>query len=119
MDHCTWYAFKGRARLAEDAGVSKSAITRLLNGQSDPSYALVTSVRKALELRLGRTLDPRELISYDGSFPTPICRLVGCKGCLPNSAYDHEGKRRPEFRNVRPGEWMGGTPPAGYTKEDA
>src|SRR5437660_736820 len=97
MSHTTRYAFKGQARLAADSGVSKSAISRLISGQSLPSYASVWAITRALEKQIGKPLDPRELISLDGTYPTPsVCTLVGCRGCLPNEAYDDEGNRKPE-----------------------
>ncbi len=88
MAHTTQYAFKGETRLATDAGVSKSAACRLLNGRSSPSFALVLAITKVLEKNLGRGLDPRDLISVDGHYPTAsACELAGCKGCLPAEAY--------------------------------
>ena len=111
MAHTNRYAFKGESRLAMDAGVSKSAVCRLLNGQSSPSFALVSSLTRALEPHLhrgleGRRLDPHELISLDGTYPTAsACQLAGCKGCLPAEAYDEQNRLRPEFQNMKPGQW--------------
>jgi transcriptional regulator with XRE-family HTH domain len=106
MAHTTRYAFKGESRLAADSGVSKSAVCRLINGQSSPSFALVCALTKALEKHLGKSLDPRELVSFDGSYPTPsVCELVGCKGCLPQEAYDEHDVLRDEFRGIKPGQW--------------
>lgn len=106
MAHTTRYAFKGDSRLALDAGVSKSAVSRLLNGQSSPSFALVSTLTKALSKRLGRILDPHEMISLDGTYPTPlVCHLCGCKGCLPSEAYDEENRIKPEWKGIQPGQW--------------
>ncbi len=111
MAHTSRYAFKGESRLAHDAGVSKSAVCRLLNGQSSPSFALVSALTRALEPHLqrglcGQRLDPHELISLDGTYPTAsACELAGCKGCLPAQAYDQENRLRPEFKEMKPGEW--------------
>ena len=111
MAHTNRYAFKGESRLATDAGVSKSAVCRLLNGQSSPSFALVSSITRALEPHLqrgleGRRLDPHELISLDGTYPTAsACQLAGCKGCLPAEAYDEHNRLKPEFQGVLPGQW--------------
>ncbi len=111
MAHTNRYAFKGESRLACDAGVSKSAVCRLLNGQSSPSFALVSSITRALEPHLqrgleGRRLDPHELISLDGTYPTAsACQLAGCKGCLPAQAYDEHNRLKPEFKDVLPGQW--------------
>jgi len=106
MSHITRYAFKGGTRLAADAGVSKSAVCRLLNGQSSPSYTLLHLILRALERHLGKSLDPRELISLDGTYPTAsVCQLAGCSGCLPAEAYDAEGNLKAEFKHFKPGHW--------------
>jgi hypothetical protein len=106
MAHTTRYAFKGESRLASDAGISKSALCRLVNGQSTPSFPLVIAVTRALERHLKRAIDPREIVSIDGSYPTAsVCALCGCKGCLPAEAYDEENRIRLEWRDVKPGQW--------------
>ena len=106
MAHTTRYAFQGETRLARDAGVSKSAVSRLLTGQSSPSFALVVALTKALEKRLERPIDPRDLISLDGSYPTATaCELAGCRGCLPAEAYDAQNRLKPEYKGVKPGQW--------------
>lgn len=111
MAHTSRYAFKGESRLASDAGVSKSAVCRLLNGQSSPSFALVSALTLALEPHLqgglqGKGLNPLELISLDGSYPTAsACELAGCKGCLPAEAYDEHNRIKPEYKDVLPGQW--------------
>jgi hypothetical protein len=82
-----------------------------LNGQSSPSFALVSSITRALEPHLqrglqGQRLDPHELISLDGTYPTAsACQLAGCKGCLPAHAYDEHNDLRPEFQGMKPGQW--------------
>ena len=109
MAHTTRYAFQGETRLALDAGVSKSAVCRLLNGRSSPSYALVLAITRALEKHLGRQLDPRDIVSTDGTYPTAsACGLAGCRGCLPAEAYDENDRLKPEYRHIQPGEWSAG-----------
>ena len=106
MAHTTRYAFKGESRLAVDAGVSKSAVSRLVTGQSSPSFVLVYRLTQALEKQLSKTIDPREMVSFDGTYPTPsVCELAGCKGCLPTEAYDENNKLTPQYQGVKPGEW--------------
>jgi transcriptional regulator with XRE-family HTH domain len=106
MSHAARYSFKGETRLAEDAGVSKSAINRLSNGQSSPSFVLVCALARSLSQQLGRYIEPSELVSCDGSYPTRfVCQLCGCKGCLPNQAYDEEESLRPEYSYIKPGQW--------------
>ena len=106
MVHVSRYAFEGQARLAADVGVSRSTISRFLRGHTLPSYALVEAVARALSARAGRPLAPRELVSFDGTYPTPsTCALVGCRGCLPEQAYDSHGELLPEWREAKPGDW--------------
>ena len=111
MAHTSRYAFKGESGLAKDAGVSKSAVCRLLNGKSSPSFALVSRIARALEPHLqrgleGKRLDPHELDSLDGTYPTPsACALAGCKGCLPAHAYDEHNRLKPEFQGMKPSQW--------------
>lgn len=106
MMHTNRYAFKAQARLASDCRVAPSTICRLLTGQSSPSFALVTAIADALEKQLKRRIDPRELVSINGEYATPwTCALCGCGGCLPDEAYDEDDRLRPEYRDVRPGEW--------------
>lgn len=116
MAHTTRYAFKGRSRLAADAGVSKSAVTRLINGNSSPSWHVLCALIGALERHTGRHLDPREVVSADGTYPTDaVCDLVGCQGCMPEEAYDADERLRDEYRGIRPGTWS--TPPRADGKE--
>ena len=106
MTHTTRYSFQGQARLAFDVGCSRSTISRLVGGHTHPSFALVEAVTAALEKSLGKPLDPRELFSPDGTYPTASgCALCGCAGCFPEDAYDGRGNLKPAFRNLRPGDW--------------
>jgi transcriptional regulator with XRE-family HTH domain len=106
MSHTIRYAFKGETRLAEDAGISKSALNRLINGQSSPSFALVCALAEALSKRLKRRIEPSELVSCDGAYPTRyVCALCGCNGCLPGEAYDDEENLRSEYSHIKPGQW--------------
>jgi transcriptional regulator with XRE-family HTH domain len=91
MEHATRYAFKGEVRLARDCGVSCAAISRLLSGKSCPSFALIVRIGQAFEKQFGKPIDLRELISLDGSYPTPsVCQVVGCKGCSPQAAWNED-----------------------------
>jgi len=104
--HICRYAFEGQARLAADVGVSRSTVSRFLRGHTQPSYALVEAIARALSLRLGKPLDPRELVSFDGTYPTgSTCALVGCRGCLPDRAYDADGDLHPDWKGQKPGDW--------------
>ncbi|MDQ2687672.1 MAG: helix-turn-helix domain-containing protein [Armatimonadota bacterium] len=106
MVHAPRYSFQGQARLAADAGVSRSTISRLISGRINPSYRLAQAVTDALEKHLKRPLDLRELLSPDGAYPTASgCALAGCRGCMPEEAYDAEGNLKPEYRDQRPGHW--------------
>jgi DNA-binding phage protein len=81
LGHTTRYAFDGRARLMEDAGLSRSEVTRLLSGDCNPSYRVVLSVLEALERELGFRVDPRDVLSYSGRFDRTVCEVVRCRGC--------------------------------------
>lgn len=106
MEHVPRYGFKGAARLALDAGVSRSALSRVLREHAEPSYALLARVASAIERQIGRPLDLRELAAEDGEYPTAsVCALLGCPGCLPRAAYTEEDELREEYRGVLPGQW--------------
>ena len=106
MVHVSRYSFQGRARLAADAGVSRSTISRMINGQTNPSHALVQAVTDALAVHLKKPLVPRDLFTSDGFYHERSgCRLSGCTGCLPEAAFDGHGRRRVEWVNARPGDW--------------
>lgn len=106
MAHTTRYAFRGESRLADDAGISRSALCRLINGQTSPSFAVVSTITRALSKALGTALNPHDVISMDGTYPTAsVCVLAGCRGCLPDEAYDEDDNLKPEYRNVKPGHW--------------
>jgi len=106
MVHISRYSFQGRARLAVDVGVSRSTISRLINGQTSSSHALVQAVTDALSAGLKKPLAPRDLFSPDGSYPERSgCRLCSCAGCLPENAFDVHGRRRVEWLNASPGDW--------------
>jgi DNA-binding XRE family transcriptional regulator len=106
LQHTTRFAFKCQARLADAAGVSESCISRLIRGEYLPSFTTLMKVIEALERETGKPLAPRELISLDGTYPTAsVCELVGCKGCLPEEAYNEDGTLKPEYVGVKPGAW--------------
>lgn len=113
--HVPWYMFEGQARLAADVRVSRSTISRLINGRISPSYRLVEKVTEALSKRLGRQIDPRDLFTTDadGTYPTPsACDLTGCGGCLLAVYWDERRDQlKPEWKDARPGEWSVSPPP--------
>lgn len=84
MVHIDAYLLTPVTSLARDAGVSHSALSRVLSGQAAPSFTLAGKIARALERRLGARLlgghlNPFELFSLDGTYPTPsVCDLVGC-----------------------------------------
>ncbi|MES2461989.1 MAG: helix-turn-helix transcriptional regulator [Armatimonadota bacterium] len=105
--HIPWYSIEGQARLAADVRVSRSTISRLINGRITPSYSLVMKVTDAVSRRLGKPIDARDLFTTDGSYPTSsACALCDCDGCLPPWAWDERRDRlRPEWQTARPGDW--------------
>jgi len=104
--HIPKLSIRGQARLAAEVGVSRSTVSRLVNGKINPSYRLARSVTDALERFLGRPLDMRDVFSTDGTYLTPSgCALTGCGGCLPEAAWSEDGTLKLEWRDARPGDW--------------
>ena len=104
--HIPKFSIQGQARLAAEAGVSRSTISRLVHGRINPSYRLARGVTDVLERRLGKPLDMREVFSTDGTYLTPSgCALCRCHGCLPDGAWDEDGHLKPGWEDARPGEW--------------
>lgn len=117
MIHTNRYAFHGVTRLALDAKVSPSSVSRLINGKMNPSFAMVARVTTALEKTLGYRIDPRDLVAELGRFLTPhTCDLAGCQGCLPENATDEFGDIKPAFNGVKPGCWVTSRYPKGYSE---
>ena len=106
LRHTTRYAFEPQARLAHDVHVSRSTISRIVNGRCQPSFLLAARIAEALAADLGCPIQARDVFSPDGTFAEPSgCRLCGCKGCLPEEAFDRHGNRTAAFRGQKPGEW--------------
>jgi transcriptional regulator with XRE-family HTH domain len=115
MAHLNRYMFKGVARLAFDAGVAPSTVSRLLHHRINPSFALVSRITDALERQLGVRIDPRDVFAEHGRFLTKYaCDLVGCPGCLPEQAQDAFGNILPAFSDVEVGRWVTSTYPHGF-----
>lgn len=106
MDHISYLSFQGTVRLAREAGVSHSAVSRMIHGKTAASFPVIVAITKALEKRLGYHIDPREILTFDGTYPTPsVCKLCGCKRCLPAAFYTKDDELKPEYRNVKSGTW--------------
>ena len=118
MVHSPRYAFKGVGRLARDARVSPSSVSRLINGKLNPSFVMVARLTAALEKQLGFPIDPRDLVAETGRFLTRhTCELVRCRGCLPDNALDEFGDIKPTFDGVQPGAWVTSRYPNGFKQE--
>ena len=108
MIHLPRYWSMGASVLARDVGVSKSTISHLLRGKSNPLYSTVSRVVKCLEQEIGNRLDPEEIFSRDGSYPTPyVCELMGCDGCNDDRFFDRDSQLRPGASALKPGRWTG------------
>jgi len=59
-------------QLARACGVSASQMSRIRRGECVPSCFFMWALAGALEARLGRAIDPRDLLNFDGDYPT-IC----------------------------------------------
>ncbi|MBA3724869.1 MAG: helix-turn-helix transcriptional regulator [Armatimonadetes bacterium] len=118
MAHVPSYSCKGPSRLAAATGVSLSAVSRLIHGRTIPTASVLTRVVTVLELALGRRLPLDEVISLTGKYPTRnICKLVGCRNCLPDRAFDNDGVRKVAWRLKRGGDWTGDVAEQGYEEE--
>lgn len=118
MAHTSRYAFKGVPRLARDAGISRTSLSRVIHGRMNPSARLAARIATALEKEIGRPIDPRELFAERGEFPTRYtCDLVGCRGCLPDAATDEFGDLKSSFIGVEPGRWVTSRHPRGFSTE--
>lgn len=92
LGHMPDFWFNPTRRLAQEAGVSMTAIQRLIAGKSSPSYSLVWSIAKVLEKHLGKPINPMEIVSIDGTYPTlSVHDLCDCIGCTPPRVY--QGKQ--------------------------
>ena len=105
--HVPYYTFEGCAKLARDTGLARSTVSRLIRGKISPSYVVVESIARAISHRWGNRLDPREVFTTNGSYPTPsTCALMGCSGCLPPEAWSEATDTlRPKWKQQRPGDW--------------
>lgn len=120
MAHSDRYAFHGVRRLAMDARVSASSVSRLINGYMNPSYLMVVRITSALERELGIHVDPRDVVAERGAFLTRFaCDLAGCRGCLPANALDEFGAVKPAFVDVAPGSWVSSKYPKGFREQEA
>ena len=115
MAHTTRYAFNGIERLAKDARIHPSTLSKIIGHRMAPSFAIVQLLTDALERELGFRIDPREVIALEGGFLTPhVCDLVRCNGCLPECAHDEMGDLKARFAGVLPGTWVSSRYPNGY-----
>jgi len=116
MSHINSYASRsGVERIAQDAGLSRSSVSRLIHGEGNPSFLAVVRLTNALEAKLKRHIDPRDLLAEFGVFPTRFtCDLVGCQGCLPEAATDEFGDLKRAFEGVASGQWVTSRYPNGF-----
>ena len=106
MAHTTRFCTVGRKRLSRAAGLSKMAVIRLIDAETNPTYRVVSKVVAAISDDLGIDIDARELVPYDGKeWERPICAVCGCPGCLPEGALRDDGTIDPAYEGVAPGTW--------------
>lgn len=118
MMHSTRYSVHGSTRLAFDAGTSVATVSRFIRGKQNPTHALMSKLADALEKDFGFRIDPRDIASLWGQFPTRFCcDVVGCRGCLPDRAYDADGNRLKSWEEVKPGAWITSRYPKGYAQK--
>ena len=107
IQHIPAFYFQPITKLAREAGVSHSAISRICSGKSGASYPVVCAVTEVLEQRFGKRIDPREIVSFDGTYPTSsVCELCNCKGCTPHAFWDEKiDEVKPQYRAVDTRAW--------------
>lgn len=89
LEHSTKYAFCGQQKLAQNARISGTTISRMLTKASSPSYATIIRITEVLEKEFKTNIDPREVATINGKYPTAsVCELLGCSGCTPERAWD-------------------------------
>jgi len=90
------------SRLAAHAGLSKSTVSKLIHGKTNPLYVTAHRVVKCLEAAAGRRLKYDEVFSISGAYPTAfVCTLMRCPGCIPPWLFElHDGI-------TRSGKWSG------------
>ncbi len=115
MAHISRYASRhGVERLSQDAGLSRSSVSRLIHNEGNPSFLAVARLTGALEKHLGRRIDPRDLLAEGGRFLTHFaCEVSGCRGCLPEIATDEFGDLKRAFEGIRAGAWVTSRYPRG------
>lgn len=57
-------------KLARDCGVSVSQLNRVRRGECVPSFFFMWALARSLERHVGRPIDPRDLLNFDGTYPT-------------------------------------------------
>jgi hypothetical protein len=106
FSHIPRYWDDAGTRLAIDAGISPSAIYHLMKGRWTPTYRVAIGITEAIGRQLGRELHTSEIFTFTGRFRTPsVCELCGCKGCLPEAAYNEDGTRKAQYRHLKGGDW--------------
>jgi len=118
MMHTSRYSVEGKAKLARDCGVSKTTIQDLIAGTHNTTYTVLNAVLEALGREVGRTLDVRELVSFDGKFERPICAVVGCRNCLPLESTLESGRIAPDYVGIKAGQWFSFRDPSGRSEGD-
>lgn len=115
LAHVPRYQFGPVRRLAADAGVAPSTVSRVIRHQINPTFALVARLASAIEKETGLSIDPRDIAAERAAFPTRfVCGLMGCPGCLPEAALLPTGHRHPKYVGVRPGAWVCSAFPHGF-----
>ena len=105
MSHLPGYWIDGPIKLARATGLGSSTIYQLIKGERMPSYRVAVKIADVLGAALGVHLDLRELFSLTPEFPTNICVLCGCAGCLPEVAFEESGDRKHHCRDLLGGDW--------------
>lgn len=77
-----------RFSLSCETGLPRVTLDRINDGSVCPDFLTVAMITGAIERRIGKRLDPRELVAFNGEFLTPnLDDLLGTtkKGAVPTA----------------------------------
>jgi len=106
MRHIPRYSIDGPAKLARDIGIGQTTIYDILHYRRTPGYWIIIKMTHLFSVKLGKRLHTDELFSLTGDFPTQICELCNCRGCLPDEAYNDDGSRKAEYQHLIGGDFV-------------
>ena len=84
--------------LARETGLPRVTLCRIIKGAVCPDFVTVAIITEAIERRIGKRLDPRELIAFNGEFLTP--NLDDLLGTTKKDAVTTASQSSMQFQSV-------------------